>query len=171
MGAGGVAFQATGLYIRTNATTGAAMVGSTAAGVFGAGTVGIIGGTSGLLGSAAAVVSAPATIIAGILTALGIGALVGGCYFADERITDYGQILSILERPDKDAKGKNFRLFRSGGAPAYIMINHDGTGMTKFEVEDLYIVNGVLMNRDWFRNTAIGQIALVVQPTEAAKSR
>jgi hypothetical protein len=49
------------------------------------------------------------------------------------------------------------------------MINYDGSGMTRFEVEDLYIVNGVLMNRDWFRNTVIGQIAVVVQANDFVK--
>jgi hypothetical protein len=37
--------QAAGIYLITNATTGAAMLGSTAAGVSAAGTVGTIGGT------------------------------------------------------------------------------------------------------------------------------
>jgi len=169
VGAGGAAFHAAGLYIITNATTGAAMIGSTAVGVSGAGTVGIIGGTSGLLGSAAAVVSAPATMIAGAVAAVGISALEGGCYFADERITDFGQVLSILERIDAEAKGRSFQLFRSTNEAAYIMINYDGSGMTRFEVEDLYIVNGVLMNRDWFRNTVIGQIAVVVQANDFVK--
>lgn len=166
--AGGLAFHAAGFYIITNATTGAAMIGSTAAGASGAGTVGIIGGTAGAAGTIGAVVSAPVTIAIGILTAVGVSAVEGGCYFADERITDQGQILSILERIDQDTDDKDFRLLKSAAEPAYIKINYDGTGMTRFEVRNLYIVNGELLNRDWFRNTHIGYIGAIV-PQGSAK--
>ena len=44
-----VGMKAAGFYLITNATTGATMIGSTAAGVSGAGIVGIISGTAGVL--------------------------------------------------------------------------------------------------------------------------
>lgn len=86
--AAGVGAKAAGFYTLTNAVTGATMLGSTAGGVLGAGTVGIMGGTSGAIGTIGAVIMAPTTIIAGAIAGAGTLALEGACYFGVERLED-----------------------------------------------------------------------------------
>lgn len=78
----GAGMQAAGIYAITNATTGATMLGSTAAGASAAGTTGIIAGTGGAIGTAGAVLMSPFVIIPLAITAVGVGAYEGGCYFA-----------------------------------------------------------------------------------------
>ena len=80
----GVGMKAAGLYALTNATTGAAMLGSTAAGASAAGTTGIIAGSAGLLGTAGAGLMSPFVIIPAAVAAVGIGAYEGGCYLSDK---------------------------------------------------------------------------------------
>lgn len=79
----GVGLKAAGIYAITHATTGAAMLGSTAAGVSAAGTTGIIAGTSGALGTVGAALMAPIVIIPAAVTAVGVGAYEGGCYLSE----------------------------------------------------------------------------------------
>lgn len=78
----GVGMKAAGIYTLTHATTGAAMLGSTAAGASAAGTTGIIAGSAGFLGTAGAVLMSPFVIIPTAVTAVGIGAYEGGCYLS-----------------------------------------------------------------------------------------
>ena len=77
----GVGLKAAGVYTITHATTGAAMLGSTAAGASGAGTVGIIAGTGGFLGTVGAVLMSPFVIVPAAVAAAGIGIYEGACYF------------------------------------------------------------------------------------------
>lgn len=78
----GVGLKAAGIYTLTHATTGAAMLGSTAAGASAAGTTGIIAGSAGFLGTAGAVLLSPFVIVPAAVTAVGIGAIEGGCYLS-----------------------------------------------------------------------------------------
>lgn len=78
----GIGLKAAGIYALTHATTGAAMLGSTAAGASAAGTTGIIAGSAGFLGTAGAVLMSPLVIIPAAVTAVGIGAYEGGCYLS-----------------------------------------------------------------------------------------
>jgi hypothetical protein len=78
----GIGMKAAGLYTITHATTGAAMLGSTAVGASAAGTTGIIAGTSGVLGTVGAVLMSPIFMIPAAVTAVGIGAYEGGCYLS-----------------------------------------------------------------------------------------
>jgi hypothetical protein len=80
----GIGLQAAGIYTLTNATTGAAMLGSTAAGASAAGTTGIIAGSAGVLGTVGTVLMSPFVIIPAAVTAVGIGAYEGGCYLSDK---------------------------------------------------------------------------------------
>lgn len=82
--AGGIGMKAAGLYAITHATTGAAMLGSTAAGASAAGTAGIIAGSAGVIGTVGAVLLSPFVIIPAAVTAVGIGAYEGGCYWSDK---------------------------------------------------------------------------------------
>lgn len=81
--AGGIGMKAAGLYAITHATTGAAMLGSTAAGASAAGTAGIIAGSAGVLGTVGAVLLSPFVLIPAAVTAVGVGAYEGGCYWSD----------------------------------------------------------------------------------------
>ena len=69
----GTGMNALGLYSIVNATTGAAMLGSTALGASAAGTTGIIAATSGIIGAAGAFLLAPAVIGGSALIAAAIG--------------------------------------------------------------------------------------------------
>ena len=80
-GAGG-AGTAAGLYTLTHATSGAVMLGSTAGGASAAGTVGIMGGTAGTGAAVMGVVLNPFVWVPAAVTAVGVGALEGGCYLA-----------------------------------------------------------------------------------------
>lgn len=80
----GIGMKLAGLYTITHATTGAAMLGSTAAGASAAGTTGIIAGTAGFLGTAGAALMSPFVIIPAAVTAVGVGAYEGGCYLSDK---------------------------------------------------------------------------------------
>lgn len=82
-GAGG-AGTAASLYTITHATSGAVMLGSTAGGASAAGTVGIMGGTAGAGAAVMGVVLNPFVWIPAAVTAVGVGALEGGCYLASD---------------------------------------------------------------------------------------
>lgn len=81
----GIGMKTAGLYAITHATTGAAMLGSTAAGASAAGTTGIIAGTAGFVGTAGAVLLSPFVIIPAALTAVGVISYESGCYLSDKR--------------------------------------------------------------------------------------
>lgn len=78
----GTGLQVAGIYAITNATTGAAMLGSTAAGASAAGTVGIISGTSGAIGAVGAALLSPFVIIPAAVVAVGLAGYEGACYLA-----------------------------------------------------------------------------------------
>jgi hypothetical protein len=157
----GTAAKAAGFYILTHATTGATMIGSTALGGSAAGTVGIIAGTGGVAGSVAAVLMAPVTIVVAGVTAVGVASYEGACFFQDERVTDYGQVLEVMSNMAANSDPESFMLFETIGRKAIRLVAADGEIQIYF-VEDLYIVNGILMNRDWFKNTKIGRVSYVV---------
>ena len=160
-----VAMKAAGIYLITNYTTGAVMLGSTAAGSSAAGTVGIIGGSAGLVGAVASILSAPAVAIGAVASAVAAVGLEGGCYFADERITDYDRVLTVMRAVAAKSEPREFMLVNADkpGRVARILV-HTGPGQyDDYRVEDLYLVNGELMNRDWFLNTDIGRIQVMLQ--------
>lgn len=163
--AAGTAANIAGYYTLVHATSGATMLASTAAGASAAGTVGIIGGTGAGIGAAAAVITAPATIIAAAVVAVGTGTLEGVCYFKDERITDYDEVakrLDLLAQSNpKDVELRN----RWWGPESSELRLTTQTGIETYRIKNLYIVNGILMHRDWGKNTTIGKLAFIV-PTQ-----
>lgn len=84
VGGAGAAGSAAGLYAFTHATTGAAMLGSTAGGASAAGTVGIMGGTAGAGAAVMGVVLNPLVWIPAAVVAVGTAGLEGGCYLAGD---------------------------------------------------------------------------------------
>jgi hypothetical protein len=141
------------------------MLGSTAVGGSAAGTVGIIAGTGTGLGAVAAVITAPATIIAASVVAVGTGAFEGVCYFQDERITEFDDVVNHL-KPLADSNPMFVRLYPWGGPEHSTLVLETPDGKVSYNVADLYIVNGVLMHRDWGRNTTIGRLAFIVPSKE-----
>ncbi len=157
----GMGANAAGFYTLTHAVTGATMLGSTAGGASAAGTVGIMGGTAGVVGGVAAFVTAPATIITGAVVGVGIGVYEGGCYFADKRVTDFDEILEIMQDIEQTADAKLFMLIEDPKTGDWYISLRGVSGYDNYNVADLYLVNGVLMNRDWFKNTTIGNLNFI----------
>lgn len=172
-GAGKGAMVLGGLYFFPHATSGTLMLGSTLAGASGAGTIGIIGG-SGFAASVLAVLTAPVTVVVAAGTAVTVLSLEAGCYFVDERITkEEEEVLAILRQVAKTSNDDYFRLFdvteeeaAETGTVSRVRIPDKKGKYQFYEVENLYIVNGELMHRDWFLNTSLGNIAaaLIEEP-------
>jgi len=148
------------------------MLGSTLAGASGAGTIGIIGG-SGFAASVLAVLTAPITLLVAAGTVLTVGGVEAGCYFVDERITEEEEVFEILRQAALTSNEDYLKLFdvsdeeaAETGAVSRVRIPDEDGVYQFYEVENLYIVNGELLHRDWFFNTSLGNIAaaLVAQP-------
>lgn len=154
-----------GIFTLTNTATGASLLGANT------GALGQIGGAASAIGNAAAgVVTAPAAAVAGAVAAVGLGAYEGLCFFRDERITDYDEVLQVMRAIAAHADPAYFRVEERGEArrDAVILLG-DGQGASaEYAVRKLYITNGVLMHRDWGINTALGDVgfAMVSAPAE-----
>jgi hypothetical protein len=96
-GASGAAAKAAGFYTLVHASSGLTMLGSTLAGASGAGTIGIIAGTGGVIGVIGAVLLAPVTIVVGGIAAVGVTGMEATCFFTDERITQYDEVLAFMQ--------------------------------------------------------------------------
>ncbi|WP_035026913.1 hypothetical protein [Gemmobacter nectariphilus] len=166
----GLGAKAAGYYLIIHSTSGAAMIGSTAAGASAAGTVGIIGGTAGVAGTAFGILTAPVTIAIGALTAIGLTAIEGGCYFQDETITSYLDVYAVVRKMAESSEaapktGDSAYLYLSGLGPdeAKLVIVISEHERQEYLVKNLYIVNGELRHRDWGPNTRIGSIVVATQ--------
>lgn len=163
----GAGAKAAGFYTLVHAGSGLTMLGSTAGGASAAGTVGIMGGTAGVLGTAGSILMAPATVAGAAAAGVGIGVYEGICYFWDERVTDYDEVMVRMELIAENANPESFRLLKHYDAgqpgPSIKVKNHADGSWDQYFVENLYIVNNVLMHRDWFRNTTIGNLGFVQQ--------
>ena len=165
--AAGTAAKAAGYYTLVHSTSGAYMLGSTAAGASAAGTAGIVAGTGTGIGAVAAVITAPVTIIAASVVAVGTGAFEGVCYFQDERITDFDDVVKRLKLLQESNPDDVKMFFSSAGNEYATILLTTAQGQVSYYIEDLYIVNGELKHRDWAFNTTIGKLAFIAQPNEA----
>lgn len=155
------AATALGVYTLVNAGSGLTMLGSTMAGASGAGTIGIIAGTGGAVGTVGTIILNPFVWVPAAIVGIGGGGFEAACAFlVDERITDYEDVLAIMESFSAHADPEYFRLV-TNAIPAFISLS-DGAGTwTRYNIEDLYIADGVLKHRDWGPNTAIGRVVLL----------
>lgn len=155
--------KAVGVYTLVHATSGLTMVGGTWAGASAAGTAGIIAGTGGIIGSSVAVILMPTVAIPAAIAAVGIAGYESACYFTDTRITDYDEIDIIVRDIALTAPSDLYRYEpATEHAPARIIVRDPDSKEVRhhtYLVENLYIVNGELMHRDWGPNTKIGVIA------------
>ena len=158
----GIGAKAAGFYTLTHAATGATMLGSTAGGASAAGTVGIMGGTGAGIGSIVAFVTAPATIIAAAVTAVAVACYEGACYFADERITEFDEVLAMMQNISENSDPERFITLYDEENSAWMIRVLGADGFESYKVENLYVVNGVLMHRDWFKNTTIGNLNFIL---------
>ena len=157
---GGVA-AAAGVYTLVHAGSGLTMLGSTLAGASGAGTIGIIAGTGGVIGTTIGIAINPLVWIPALVVGVGGGAFEATCAFlVDERITDYDQVLEIMKQFDANADPEYFRLAEKAMKP-FITITDEEGEKEIYRVENLYIVDGMLLHRDFLRNTKIGRVIFV----------
>ena len=155
------AATALGVYTLVNAGSGLTMLGSTLAGASGAGTIGIIAGTGGAIGTAGAIILNPFVWVPAAIVGVGGGGFEAACTFlVDERITEYDEVLAVMQSFATHADPDYFRLV-TNAIPAFISLS-DGEGTwTRYDIESLYIADGVLKHRDWGRNTVIGRVVLL----------
>lgn len=164
----GAGANAVGVYTLVHATSGLTMVGGTWAGASAAGTAGIIGGTGGLIGSTVAIVTAPATIIVAGALGTTIAVIEGACYFTDTRITDYEEIDALLANIALTAPRDLFqyRPTENGQGAGQIWVQSEpGSGRyyDRYNIADLYIVNGVLKASKIGPDSTIGLVAVIGQ--------
>ncbi|EYD74055.1 hypothetical protein Rumeso_04426 [Rubellimicrobium mesophilum DSM 19309] len=164
----GTTAQALGYYTLTNATTGAIMLGSTAAGTSAAGTVGIVAGTSTGIGATVGGAMAATTFAAVALVVL--AGVEGGCYyFHDEVVRDPRTIFGILQDMEAHADPEAFRLnyHRDGegriwASQVQVLIRDGDSRLQIYELDDLYIWNGLLKYDGWVGNGIIGRVSVVI---------
>ena len=167
--AASVGMKAAGFYTLVNAGSGLTMLGTTLAGASAAKTVGIIAGTGGLIGTIGAVVLAPVTAVIGGVVAVSGAGLEAVCYFSDERITEYSEILGIMQHLDENHDPERFELVT--GIPnrqddAIRIWNPETDELDRYLVADLYMVNGRLwVDRSWRRDVDLG-LLMFVQASE-----
>ena len=161
----GEALKTAGIYTLVQSGTGLSLLGSAASGA-----AALIGGTSGAIGTVGAVLLAPATLVVAGVAAMGAGGVEAVCFFTDERVTDYDQVLALMAHFAAHHPEDRFRLVT--GIPgrkddAIGLWNPRTETLDRHMVADLYIVNGTLMERRTGRNRNLGHIAFV---PEAAPS-
>jgi len=153
--------SALGVYTLVNAGSGLTMLGSTMAGASGAGTIGIIAGTGGAAGTAGAIILNPFVWVPAAIVGIGGGGFEAACAFlVDERITEYEDVLAIMRSFATHADPKYFQLVENA-IPAFISISTGDGEWVRYDIEDLYIVDGMLKHRDWGPNTQIGRVVLL----------
>lgn len=163
--AAGVGMKAAGFYTLVNAGSGLTMLGTTMAGASGAGTVGIIAGTGGVIGTIGAALLAPVTIVVGGVVAVGGAGFEAICYFSDERITEYSELLAFMQHLDEHHDAERFQLVT--GIPnrqddAILIWNPETEELDRYLVADLYMVNGRLwVQRSWKRDVDLGMLMFV----------
>lgn len=155
------AATAMGVYTLVNAGSGLTMLGSTMAGASGAGTIGIIAGTGGAIGTAGAVILNPFVWVPAAIVGVGGGGFEAVCAFlVDERITEYEEVLAVMESFAAHADPEYFQIV-TNAIPAFISLSDGEGSWTRYDIEDLYIADGMLKSRDWGPNTKIGRVVLL----------
>jgi hypothetical protein len=155
------AATAMGVYTLVHASSGLTMLGSTIAGASGAGTVGIIAGTGGAIGTAGALVLNPLVWVPALIVGVGGGGFEAVCAFlVDERITEYDEVLAVMKSFEAQAEPKYFSIV-TNAIPPFISLSDGEGSWTRYDIEDLYIADGMLKNRDWGPNTEIGRVVLL----------
>ncbi len=167
--AGGT-LTAAGFYTLVHASSGLTMLGSTMAGASAAGTVGIVAGTGGAVGATAAVLMNPLVWLPAAIVGVGGAGFEASCaYFVDERVTDFDEVMLIMKSFADHSDPAYFKLVEKEAASFIVLTDADGRSAT-YDVDDLYVVNGVLLHRDWGPNTEIGHVAYITDGQSLASA-
>lgn len=91
------------------------------------------------------------------------------CYFVVERVDDEKTIIGVIESLAANADPEYFQLTKIDGEGILLIARvHDDNGKAiewdEFEVEKLYIEEGMLKHSDWGINTQIGEVGYL-EPT------
>jgi hypothetical protein len=153
-----LAANAGGIFTLNSAVTGVSLLGT---GSGAAATLGQLGTAAG--NAAAGVVASPGAALAGTAAVLGAGAYEGVCFFRDERITDYDEVLGIMHAVAAYADPAFFHVAERGtDRNSAVIVLGNGEGDTvEFDVDRLRIVNGVLLHRDRGRDTELGNLGFL----------
>ena len=166
VGSGGALATSAGLYTLVNAGSGLTMLGSTLAGASGAGTIGIIAGTGGAVGTAGAIILNPFVWVPAAIVGIGGGGFEATCAFlVDERINDYEEVLAVMKNFELTADPMYFNLVEGSMKPFIRLVDSEGS-VSSYNVESLYIVDGMLKSRDFGPNTKIGRVVLLSDETK-----
>lgn len=155
----GAAMKGAGFYTLVHSSSGAVMLGSTAAGSSAAGTVGIVAGTSGAAGAVGSVLMAPVTLIVGGITLAAGGIYEGICYFGIEKVTDPYQVREIVE--DIVINDPFLEIIKTPDGDVLKFLQGEEQG--EYFIRNLYISDFALMHRDWFLNTNLGPVVYAVE--------
>lgn len=167
-----------GAYTLENPVSGVSMIGSAVSSATAAGSS-LAAGAGGAMTTATAIATAPVTIAVAGLTAVALGGYEGVCHLRAERITDPDEILYIVTNLSANSDPTMFRLIPKDteyvtlkGRDAIagsdkVRIAAAGVGPFIFDVENLYIADGVLRHRDAGRDTVIGDVGLQVIAPES----
>lgn len=159
-----VANTAAGSYTLLHAQSGTSLLNRAVSGRSVSGTVAAASGASGILATLASIATAPVTLIAGAVTAVAVGSYEGACYFSVERVTDNDKILTILQDMERTANPDYFWIETpedADGPVIYVRDVEDANVLKSYEVERLYIADGLLKHRDRALNTTIGKVIYV----------
>lgn len=161
-----LAEKALGFYTLSHSVTGATLLGTTVAGSSAASTIGMIAGSGGSAGALGAALMSPTGIVVGAIVGVGVAGTEGYCYFfQDEKVTDYAEVLLIMDGLAQNADPRFFEIDKPTDdtlETAAIFIRGDDGVRQMYRVKDLYIVNGALIHRKWGRNNHLGNIGLQV---------
>ena len=125
--------------------------------------------TARLLGAAVAIVGrdSPLSTVGGAVAGAGLELV---CQFRDERITEYDEVLGVLRQIDLTMPPDLFAVIEPGleRRDALLRLSrNDGFAPSEYRVDDLYIVNGQLLHREWGLNAVVGDIAIFLPTPQA----
>ncbi|WP_435137509.1 hypothetical protein [Pseudopelagicola sp. nBUS_19] len=112
-------------------------------------------------GATVAILLEPVTIAAAAVTAVGVGAFEGVCYFQVERVTDVEAVHVILK--DAASRDDTIELKRFNDGDGLVL--KKSTGDANYLLKNLYIADGILMHRDWWLNTNLGTVFFTPEET------
>ncbi|QPM92117.1 hypothetical protein [Pseudooceanicola algae] len=152
----GVSGAVEGFYTLVNVSSGATMLGAGATAASGVAAA----ATSGAA-AASAIALNPFVWVPALVAGVGGGTFEAVCaYMVDERITDYDEVMTLMRGFEASADPAYFELV-DGVLSPFIRIRDMDNSWVSYNVEDLYVVEGILMHRKFGRNTKIGRVVLV----------
>ena len=145
--------KSAGQYVLMHPGSGVALAGQVATGTGTAGA--LVSGTGAIAGGVVNFLMAPVTLVAGAVTFAGVATYEGVCWFRVERVTDAGEVRAILDNVAE--ADPDVRIIETSDGDALLL--SIGNERRRYDIDRLYIADGVLKSRDWGPNTTLGPIA------------